>query len=422
MNISKLKLLSFTFIAILMIGCTTSSSEKTFDAEAMTEDELRAYADSLAHEYIIVDGHVDLPYRMKAKGFMITKEVEDVSVETTGNFDYPKSKRGGLDAPFMSIYVPSGYQVSGGAKYFADSLIDMVSRLPVAFPDLFAMANSTADVSINFKEGKISLPMGMENGAPIEDDINNVKHFYDRGIRYITLTHSKDNQICDSSYDTAYTWNGVSPFGEEVIREMNKWGIMVDISHVTDSAAFDALRLTKAPVIASHSSARKFTPDWERNMPDTLIKAMALNGGVIHINFGSSFLSKESQDKRQKMREDLINYRAQNNLTSEDSVYQAYAKQYAINNDVYEDIETVADHIDHVVSLVGVDYVGFGSDYDGVGDSLPKGLKDVSTYPNLIYELLKRGYTPEDIEKICYKNTFRVWEQVDKVAQQIQGS
>lgn len=422
MNISKLKLLSFTFIAILLFGCTTSSSEETFDAEAMTEEELRAYADSLAHEYIIVDGHVDLPYRMKAKGFMITKEVEDVSVETTGNFDYPKSKRGGLDAPFMSIYVPSGYQESGGAKNFADSLIDMVSRLPVAFPDLFAMANSTADVSANFKEGKISLPMGMENGAPIEDDINNVKHFYDRGIRYITLTHSKDNQICDSSYDTAYTWNGVSPFGEEVIREMNKWGIMVDISHVTDSAAFDALRLTKAPVIASHSSARKFTPDWERNMPDTLIKAMALNGGVIHINFGSSFLSKESQDKRQKMSEDLINYRAQNNLTSEDSVYQAYAKQYAIDNDVYEDIETVADHIDHVVSLVGVDYVGFGSDYDGVGDSLPKGLKDVSTYPNLIYELLKRGYTPEDIEKICYKNTFRVWEQVDKVAQQIQGS
>ena len=220
----------------------------------MTEKEQRQMATDLAQKFIMVDGHVDLPYRMKKKGFMITKEVEDVSIETSGNFDYPKSKRGGLDAPFMSIYVPSGYQVSGGAKAFADSLIDMVSRIPVAFPDMFALANTPEDVQANFDKGLLSLPMGMENGAPIEDDINNVKYFFDRGIRYITLTHSKDNQICDSSYDTTYTWNGVSPFGEQVIEEMNKWGIMVDISHVTDSAAFDALRLTKAPVIASHSS------------------------------------------------------------------------------------------------------------------------------------------------------------------------
>lgn len=421
MNISKLKLLSTLFIAILLAGCTTGTNEKEFDASVLSEAELRDVADSLAHQYIIIDGHVDLPYRMNRKGFMITKTVEDVSVETTGNFDYPKAKKGGLDAPFMSIYVPSSLN-DGGAKEFADSLIDMVSRLPVVFPDLFAMANTPSDVENNFENGLISLPMGMENGAPIEDDINNVKYFYDRGIRYVTLTHSVDNQISDSSYDTTYTWNGVSPFGEEVIKEMNKWGIMVDISHVTDSAAFDALRITKAPVIASHSSCRKFTPDWERNMPDELIKALADNGGVIHINFGSTFLSKENQDKRQKMREDLINYRAENSLTSEDSVYQAYAKQYAIDNDVYEDIATVADHIDHVVNLVGVDYVGFGSDYDGVGDSLPKGLKDVSTYPNLIYELLKRGYSPEDIEKICYKNTFRVWNKVQEVATELQAS
>ena len=388
----------------------------------MTEKEQRQMATDLAQKFIMVDGHVDLPYRMKKKGFMITKEVEDVSIETSGNFDYPKSKRGGLDAPFMSIYVPSGYQVSGGAKAFADSLIDMVSRIPVAFPDMFALANTPEEVQANFDKGLLSLPMGMENGAPIEDDINNVKYFFDRGIRYITLTHSKDNQICDSSYDTTYTWNGVSPFGEQVIEEMNKWGIMVDISHVTDSAAFDALRLTKAPVIASHSSCRKFTPDWERNMPDTLIKALAANDGVIHINFGSTFLSKKNQDIREKMREDLLNYRVDNDLSSDDSVYIAYAEQYAQENDVYEDIETVADHIDHVVNLVGIDYVGFGSDYDGVGDSLPKGLKDASTYPNLIYELLKRGYTPEDIEKICYKNTFRVWNKVQEVASGLQSS
>lgn len=415
------KLFSIVLIAMVMIGCSPSQKEAKSIAE-MSDAELTLLADSLAQAYIIIDGHVDLPYRMNVKGFMITKTVEDVSVETAGNFDYPKAKKGGLDAPFMSIYVPSRYQETGGAKEFADSLIDMVSRIPVTFPKKFAMANSPSDVQVAFEQGLISLPMGMENGAPIEDDISNVKYFFDRGIRYITLTHSKDNQICDSSYDTAYTWNGVSPFGEQVIEEMNKWGIMVDISHVTDSAAYDALRLTKAPVIASHSSARKFTPGFERNMPDDLIVAMAENGGVIHINFGSSFLSKESQDKFEKMREDLTNYRAENSLAPEDSIYQAYAEQYATDNDVYEDVQKVADHIDHVVSLVGIDYVAFGSDYDGVGDSLPKGLKDVSTYPNLIKELLKRGYTPEDIEKICYKNTFRVWEKVQAVAQELQSA
>ena len=413
------KLLSILVLISLIAACTPTEKKKNI--AKMTDDEIRAYADELAHKFIMVDGHVDLPYRMNVKGFMLTKTVEDVSVETAGNFDYPKSKKGGLDAPFMSIYVPSRYQDTGGAKEFADSLIDMVSRLPVTFPDMFAMANSPQDIERNFEAGLISLPMGMENGAPIEDDINNVKYFFDRGIRYVTLTHGKDNQICDSSYDTTYTWNGLSPFGEEVVKEMNKWGIMVDISHVTDSAAFDALAITKAPVIASHSSCRSFTPGWERNMPDNLIKAMADNGGVIHINFGSSFLSQEAQDKRDKMREDLTNWRAENGLTSDDEAYKEYAKQYAIDNDVYEDIETVADHIDNVVKVAGIDYVGFGSDYDGVGDSLPKGLKDVSTYPNLIFELLKRGYTEEDIAKICYKNTFRVWNKVQEVAAQIQA-
>ncbi len=386
----------------------------------MSEEELTAYADELAHSYTIVDGHVDLPYRMQIKGFMITKTVEDVSVETSGNFDYPKSKRGGLDAPFMSIYVPSRYQETGGAKDIADSLIDMVYRVSQSFPELFAPANSPADIQSNFEKGLVSLPMGMENGAPIEDDINNVKYFYDRGIRYITLTHSKDNQICDSSYDTTYTWNGLSPFGEDVVREMNKWGIMVDISHVTDSAAYDALAITKAPVIASHSSCRKFTPDWERNMPDDLIKALAENDGVIHINFGSSFLSKKVQDNRKKMQEDLTNWRVEHSYTTEDSAYIRHAKQYALENDVYEDVRTVADHIDHVVNIAGIDYVGLGSDYDGVGDSLPKGLKDTSTYPNLIKELLLRGYSEEDIAKICYKNTFRVWNKVIEVANKLQ--
>lgn len=380
-------------------------------------DKLAVQAEALATKNIIVDGHVDLPFRMVVKGFMVRKEIEDVSVETTGNFDYPKAKRGGLDAPFMSIYIPSRYQETGGAKAFADSLIDMVSQLPKEFPDLFALANSPQDIQANFKKGLISLPMGMENGAPIEDDLSNVEYFFKRGIRYITLTHATDNQICDSSYDeTDDTWDGLSPFGEEVVKEMNRLGMLVDISHVSDKAFYDVMKITKAPVIASHSSARKFTPGFERNMDDDMIKLLGENDGVIHINFGSSFLSKEYQDNISEIREHLVNYRTDKGLSQDDEAYQEYAEAYMKDNKQFEDVEKVADHIDHVVSLVGIDHVGFGSDYDGVGDSLPTGLKDVSTFPNLIRELLERGYSKNDIAKICYKNTFRVWNKVQKIS------
>ncbi len=416
------KLLSLGLLVAMMTSCTPPTKETEApgkDVSAMTDKELQAYADELAHRFIIVDGHVDLPYRMEVKGFMLRKEVEDVSVETTGNFDFPKSRKGGLDAPFMSIYVPSSYN-QGGAKDFADSLIEMTLAVTEEYDSLFAPANTPAEIQENFEKGLISLPLGMENGAPIEDDLTNVKHFFEQGIRYITLTHSKDNQIADSSYDTAYTWNGVSPFGEQVIAEMNKYGIMVDISHVTDSAFYDAIRVSKAPVIASHSSSRYFTPGFHRNMPDQMIKDLAANGGVIHINFGSTFLSKASRDKFDMMDSVMTNYRAETGLSKKDSAFIAYAEQWAAANEIYADVPIVADHIDRVVELAGVDYVAFGSDFDGVGNSLPIGLKDVSMYPNVIAELLRRGYSEEDIEKICYKNTFRVWNEVISTAEELQ--
>lgn len=403
---------------ILFIACTPQPRETT----ALSDEELKILADELAHRYIIVDGHVDLPYRMEIKGFMLRKQVEDVSVETEGNFDYPKAKKGGLDAPFMSIYIPSSYSLSGGAKAFADSLITMTLDVARVYPDKFAPANSPDEIRANFEKGLISLPLGMENGAPIENDLSNVAYFFDRGIRYITLTHSRDNQISDSSYDTAYTWNGISPFGEQVVAEMNRLGIMVDVSHITDSAFYDVLRLSAAPVIASHSSCREYTPGFHRNMSDQMISDLAEKGGVIHINFGSSFLSAESRRKFDLLDSVMTNFRAANQLSRKDSVYQAYAKQYAEEIGAYEDVAMVARHIDRVVKIAGIDYVGFGSDFDGVGDSLPEGLKDVSMYPNVIYELLKMGYTEEDIAKICYKNTFRVWNEVIEVAGELSSN
>lgn len=411
-----MKFLPVAILASLLFSCT--QTEK-IDYTSMPDDQLKRVADSLAQAYILTDGHVDLPFRLKVKNFRLEKEFLGIPLSTTeGDFDYERAKKGGLDAPFMSIYIPSRYQLQEDkGKLLADSLIDMINGIIEAHPDKFGKAGSPDEVEANTKAGKISLPMGMENGAPLGNELANVKYFYDRGIRYITLTHGKDNQISDSSYDTTQTWKGLSPFGEDVVREMNKIGIMVDISHVSDSAFYDALKITKAPVIASHSSCRYFTPGFQRNMSDDMIKALGKNGGVIQINFGASFLDSVARTNS-KLLDSLEAVLGEKKLTSRDAEAQPIIDQFVKNhNELFSDVEKVADHIDHVKALAGIDHVGIGSDYDGVGDSLPVGLKDVSQYPNLLFVLLKRGYTPLEIEKICYTNVQRVWNEVIKVAQ-----
>ena len=410
------KLVYYAIFSGMAFSC--APKEEAVDYTQMTDAERLKAATEIAQSTIMVDGHVDLPYRMKVGGFTLQREILDVSVRTPdGNFDYPRAKEGGLDAPFMSIYIPAGnQQIPGASKALADSLILMTERLAATFPDKFAMAYSPSDIEANFAKGLISLPMGMENGAGLEDDLANVEYFHGRGIRYITLTHGKANLIGDSSYDSIRPHGGLSEFGEQVVKEMNRVGIMVDLSHVSDETFKDALAITKVPVIASHSSARKFTPGFERNMSDELIQAIAKNGGVMMINFGGSFIDSAYAAGSSKVREHLVNYIAENNLSRSDSAYRAYAEAYTAANNPFPTVQRVADHIDHVKNLVGVDHIGLGSDFDGVGDSLPTGLKDVSMFPNLIAELLKRGYSREDIENICYKNIFRVWKAVEDFA------
>lgn len=380
--------------------------------------KLREKAEKLAHKYIITDGHVDLPYRLRVQNFRLEREYIGIPIETEkGDFDYVRAKKGGLDAPFMSIFIPSSYQ-DGRAKLLADSLIDMVQGIIQAHPDKFAPGRSPAEIEANFSKGLISLPMGMENGAPIEGDLRNVRYFHDRGIRYITLTHGRDNHICDSSYDTTRTWNGLSPFGREVVREMNRVGMMIDISHVSDSTFWQVMELTRAPCIASHSSCRKYTPGFERNMSDEMIRRMAENGGVIQINFGTDFLDGELSAYNDRKREELNALLAKEGLNYRSPDAAPVIEQFRKDNPtLYADVKLVAGHIDHVVKLAGIDHVGLGSDFDGVGDSLPTGLKDVSQYPNLLYELLLRGYSEEDIAKACYKNVWRVWKEVERVAE-----
>lgn len=378
-------------------------------------DPLIARADSLAQKFIIVDGHVDLPYMLKEKNVVINNSTIDTLIETTmGEFDFVRAKKGGLDAPFMSIYIPvKSQEAPGYGKSLADSLIDQVETIIRLLPDKYAAAGTPDDVIKNTQEGKISLPMGMENGAPIGKDLANLKYFFDRGIRYITLTHNKDNQICDASSDKTHTWKGLSPFGKKVVAEMNRLGIMIDISHVDDSTFFQVTRLSKAPVIASHSSCRHFAPTAMRDMNDEMIARMKVNGGVIMINYYPSFLDSTAR----RLSGELDALLKSKGLKEEDAAAESVIREFREKHPNPVDVGTVANHIDHVVKIAGIDHVGLGSDYDGVGGNLPKGLEDVSTYPVLIHELLKRGYSDTDIEKICSGNLFRVWNQVIKVSQ-----
>lgn len=383
-------------------------------AQAQTDSLLMARAEQLAQQFIITDGHIDLPYRLRVQNFRLEREYLGIPIATEdGDFDFVRARKGGLDAPFMSIFIPASYQ-DGRAKALADTLIDMVEGIARAHPEHFAIARSPADVEANFQKGIVSLPLGMENGAPIEGKLENVRYFHERGIRYITLTHGKDNHICDSSYDTTATWNGLSPFGREVVQEMNRVGIMIDISHVSDSAFWQVMTLSEAPCIASHSSCRKFTPGFERNMSDEMIQRLAENGGVIQINFGSTFLDGEVRRDYDEKRAELNRLLEAEGLDYRDEAAKPLIEQFRADNpSLFADVRTVADHIDHVVQLSSVDHVGFGSDFDGVGDTLPTGLKDVSQYPNLLYELLRRGYTESEIEKMCYLNIWRVWNAVE---------
>ncbi|MDO6692871.1 dipeptidase [Aliiglaciecola sp. 3_MG-2023] len=386
--------------ALALSGCVTASDGEFHASEKATE---------LTQKYILVDGHIDVPYRLQQKW-------EDVTLATdSGDFDYPRAKAGGLNAPFMSIYIPASLDDSPKSTALAHKLIDYVEAIVGRAPDKFAIAKSPDDVKKQFAEGLISLPMGMENGSPLQGNMANLKTFYDRGIRYITLAHSLANHISDSSYDLRKKWKGLSPFGKELVGEMNNIGIMIDISHVSDDAFYQVIELSKAPVIASHSSLRRFTPGFERNMTDEMLVALAENGGVVMINFGSTFVDQVSRGWRITLSEKRKAIEQEFGADSEQLAN--FDEEYIKNNPFpFANVDTVVDHVDHVVKLVGIDHVGIGSDYDGVGDSLPIGLKDVSAYPNLVQGLLDKGYNEEDIAKILGTNLLRVWSEVEDYA------
>ena len=379
----------------------------------ITDSTLYLKAIQLSKDFLIVDTHIDLPSWLYNEWF-------DVSVQTDmGEFDYQRATNGGLDVAFMSIYTSPSLEGTDKSKEKADSMIALVHKMIDEWPDKFSFIKSPSEITEQANKGKILLTMGMENGSPIKNNLQNIAEFYDKGVRYITLAHYKWNHICDSANDPERKWNGLSPFGEEVIKEMNRLGIIIDVSHISDSTFYDVIKLSKAPVIASHSSCRYFIPGLERNMSDDLIKTLAENDGVIQINFANIFLRKEIHKQMEDGDAEIKNYIEHNNIDPDSHEAREYSRKFIKEHPLPKaTVKDAADHIDHVVKLVGVNHVGLGSDFNGVGEgNLPIGLEDVSKYPNLIYELLVRGYRDEDIKKILGENLLHVWKQVEAIAE-----
>jgi membrane dipeptidase len=386
-------------------------------AMAETGGDLAATADKLAHGQLIVDTHIDVPYRLEEQWSDVTAKTED------GDFDYERARRGGLDIPFMSIYTPAESEEKGESFELANRLIDRVEALAGRAPDKFVLVKTPDEAMKAHKKGLVGLAMGMENGSPLEGRLENVAFFRGRGISYITLTHSLSNHISDSSYDEERQWEGLSPFGKEVVAEMNRQGIMIDISHVSDEAFWQVLELSEVPVIASHSSARHFTPGWERNMSDEMIKAMAEKGGVIQVNFGSSFLTQVARAWYEEMDEAREAFLKENGFDEHGAEAEAFGKAYRKDHPFpFAGMDDLVANFQHIIDLVGIGHVGIGSDFDGVGDSLPAGMKDVSDYPNLIEELLRLEYSVEDIAAIMGGNLMRVWQAAERHAAESAGA
>jgi len=361
----------------------------------------------LVRRLMLIDTHIDVPYRLECDPVDLGRR------SLRGDFDYPRAVEGGLDAAFVAVYVPSEEQEIAQARPFADRLIDRVEGLVRENPDKFELVTSAENLTAAVGRGKIALALGLENGAPLGTDSKGLEHFHARGVRYVTLTHARPNQICDSSYAEERPWNGLSSFGRELIPAMNAMGMMVDVSHVSDAAFEQVVDISTSPVVATHSSCRHFTPGWERNLSDEMIHALAATGGLVQVTFGSSFLRDDYRLAVEGLRAEVTRFCAERGLDESSSEADAFLSEQKAERPLpLATVEHVVDHIDHVVGLVGIEHVGLGSDFDGVGDSTPLGLRDVSGYPNLLSALVRRGYTLADLEKICAGNLLRVWREI----------
>lgn len=362
------------------------------------------------HEALLFDGHNDLPWRLRSDGDVAFGRLDLAGRLDSGHTDIPRIRAGGLDAQYWSVYIPSEHP--DPARTVLEQ-IDVVHRMIERYPETFALALSADDVERIVAEGKVASLIGVEGGVAIENNLALLRTFARLGVRYMTLTHNSSLDWADAATDEPRS-GGLSPFGERVVREMNRLGILVDISHVSPETMQAVLRVSEAPILASHSSAYAICPH-PRNVPDDVLTLLPANGGVVMVNFYSAFVNGEAhrlvEEARTALREqhpDPAEYR------------RALREWYRANELPPATIGQVADHIDHIVQVAGIDHVGIGGDYDGI-DSTPVGLEDVSCYPRLTEELLNRGYSEEDIRKILGGNALRALREAGRVAERLRA-
>jgi membrane dipeptidase len=362
---------------------------------------------------IVIDSHDDTTQRLLSeKGFDIGAR------HTNGNIDIPRMREGGLDALFFSIWVPSDLTGPPAVKKAMD-LIDSVRAAARRHPNDLVLATSAAEIRRAAADHKIAALMGMEGGHMIDDDLGLLRDYAALGVRYLTLTHFKNNDWADSSTDKP-AHNGLTPFGKDVVRELNRLGVMVDISHVADKTFYDAVATSTAPVIASHSSCRAISHH-ARNMTDDMLRALAKNGGVVMINYEVSFLSEEYRVANEKLNGDVVSQlAAMSKKCGGDeacsTLETARINTEAMNSGKLPKVswEKIIEHIDHAVKVAGVDHVGLGSDFDGA--TMPIGMEDASKLPKITDALLKKGYSDADVTKILGGNLLRVMEAVEHAA------
>jgi membrane dipeptidase len=407
-----LLLLSFIVPAAPQQRQQQSASPASSSSSALLRDErLWRKALEIHQKAIVVDGHNDITS-------MMIDEDYDLGTPSVGKYhtDIPRIKQSGMTGQFFSIYVDQKYAKEGGSARRAMDMIDSVYRLAERYPNDFFMATSVADIRRAKRQKKIGALMGIEGGHAIENSLGALRDFYRLGIRYMTLTHNNTNDWADSCCDTS-RHNGLSDFGREVVREMNRLGMFIDISHVSDKTMSDVLDLSTAPVIASHSSARALG-NHRRNIPDDLLRRIGKNGGVVMVNFYPGFIDQKVIDAAKERNERL---KSQLDALSEQykddskGLVEVRNKLYAENPLPKTPLSVLIDHIDHIAKVAGIDHVGLGSDFDGV-TSLPEGMHDIAQLPNITYELLRRGYTEKDIRKVLGDNLLRAFAQTEEVA------
>jgi membrane dipeptidase len=412
-DLMNMKTLSWLCFVVLLLGSAVHAQTSEPRDEKLWQRALQIH-----RRAIVIDTHNDVTTPM-------TNNYYDLGGEPPAPYrtNIARMKQGGLTAEFFSLYVRPWYVQHGGSTRRTLDMIDAVYRAVERHPRDLMLATTAADIRRAKRQGKIAALLGIEGGHAIEDSLPTLREFYRLGVRYMTLTWNNTNNWADAGRGEK-KYGGLNDFGREVVREMNRLGMLVDVSHVSDETMSDALDVSKAPIIASHSSARALS-DMSRNIPDDLLRRIAKNGGVIQVNFYSAFVDtktvtpqSQARDKRLKAQQDAL-----------DEKYKDDPERLAEESDKLEQanplpplpLSKLIDHFEHIIKVAGIDHVGIGADFDGAND-MPEGAKDVSMLPNITYELLKRGYSERDIRKVLGENVLRVMAEAERVSRSMSKS